>query len=270
MASAPVCLCMAVRTIRGLMLKELFIVVVCMGATTVAGSIAGVAVRTLAHRWNDVILGFSAGVMLSASTVGLLAPAFGPDGGGILLPLLGAFLGAALVSVLDCIVPHLHTLTGLDYETHKDNRSVSKGLLFVAAIALHKLPEGLAAGVGFGTGDIARVASLAGAISLQNLPEAFVIAAPLLAIGVSAGRIMLISLGIACVSMVSVLCGYLLVSLFAGALPFLLAAAGGAMLYVISDEVIPETHSHGFEKSSTFALLAGFLLVLAVQRLVNG
>ena len=251
------------------MLKELFIVIVCMGATTVAGSVAGVAVRTLAHRWNDVILGFSAGVMLAASTVGLLAPAFGPDG-GILLPLAGAFLGAALVSVLDCIVPHLHTLTGLDYETHKGNRSVSKGLLFVAAIALHKLPEGLAAGVGFGTGDIARVASLAGAISLQNLPEAFVIAAPLLAIGVGAGRIILISFGIACVSMVSVACGYLLVSLFAGAMPFLLAAAGGAMLYVISDEVIPETHSHGFEKSSTFALLAGFLLVLAVQRIVGG
>lgn len=252
------------------MLKELFIVIVCMGVTTVAGTVVGLFVRTLTHRWNDVILGFSAGVMLSASTVGLLAPAFGSDGGGMLLPVAGAFLGAALVSVLDRIVPHLHTLTGLDYEKHKGNRSVSKGLLFVAAIALHKLPEGLAAGVGFGTGDIARVASLAGAISLQNLPEAFVVAAPLLAIGVSSGRIVLISLAIACVSMVSVVCGYMLVSLFAGVMPFLLAAAGGAMLYVISDEVIPETHSHGFEKSSTFALLAGFLLVLVIQRLVNG
>lgn len=252
------------------MLNELVIVLVCIGMTTIIGSFVGIAVRNLAHRWNDIILGFSAGVMLSASTIGLLAPAFESDSGGIFLPLAGAFLGAMFVSMLDYVVPHLHTLTGIDYETHKDNDSVSKWLLFVAAIALHKLPEGLAAGVGFGTGNIARVASLAGAISFQNLPEAFVIAAPLLSIGVSARRIMLVSLGIACVSMISVVLGYILVSFFAGALPFLLAVAGGAMLYVISDEVIPETHSHGFEKSSTFALLAGFLLVLVIQRLVGG
>jgi ZIP family zinc transporter len=102
---------------------------------------------------------------------------------------------------------------------------------------------------------------------LQNIPEAFVIVAPLFAIGVKSPRIIIISLVIALVSIASVLAGYALVSVFAGALPFLLAAAGGAMLYVISDEIIPETHAHGFEKPATFALIIGFLLVLALQNI---
>jgi ZIP family zinc transporter len=122
-------------------------------------------------------------------------------------------------------------------------------------------------GVSFGTGDIGDVLTVAGAISVQNIPEAFVIVAPLFAIAIAPKRIILISLAIALVSVVCVLSGYALVSAFAGALPFLLSAAGGAMLYVISDEMIPESHAHGFEKPATFALIAGVLLVLALQNL---
>ena len=159
-------------------------------------------------------------------------------------------------------------LAGIDFETHRNNGSIAKTLLFVAALALHKIPEGLAVGVSFGTGDIGDVLTVAGAISVQNIPEAFVIVAPLFAIAVAPIRIILISLAIALVSIVCVLSGYALVSAFAGALPFLLAAAGGAMLYVISDEMIPESHAHGFEKPATFALIAGVLLVLALQNLL--
>ena len=251
-------------------MKILAIVLFSVGASTTLGVLGGVAVRSLPHRWNDIVLGFSAGVMLAAAAVGLLAPAFEPPECPIAVPLVGAFAGAAVISLLDRVVPHLHRLAGLDSEEHRSNGSISRTLLFVAALALHKIPEGLAAGVSFGTGEIGDVITVAGAISLQNVPEAFVIVAPLFAIGIGTGRVLAISLGIAAVSVLSVLCGSALVSVFAGALPFLLAAAGGAMLYVVSDEMIPETHAHGFEKGATFALLAGFLLVLVMQRLFSG
>ena len=248
-------------------MKILMIVLLSVGCSTTIGVLLGLAVRSLPHKWNDVVLGFSAGVMLAAACVGLLASAFAPDASSIALALAGTLTGAGIISLLDRFTPHLHRLAGIDFEAHRNNGSIAKTLLFVAALALHKIPEGLAVGVSFGTGDIGDVLTVAGAISVQNIPEAFVIVAPLFAIAVAPVRIILISLAIALVSIVCVLSGYALVSAFAGALPFLLAAAGGAMLYVISDEMIPESHAHGFEKPATFALIAGVLLVLSLQNL---
>lgn len=243
------------------------IVLLSVGCSTTLGVLGGLLIRALPHRLNDIIMGFSAGVMLSAATAGLLASAFSPQIESIALAISGAIFGAILISLLDRFIPHLHRIAGIDFESHRSNGSISKSLLFVAALAIHKIPEGLAVGVSFGTGDIGDVLTISLAISLQNIPEAFVIVAPLFAIGVKSPRIIIISLVIALVSIASVLAGYALVSVFAGALPFLLAAAGGAMLYVISDEIIPESHAHGFEKPATFALIIGFLLVLALQNI---
>ena len=249
----------------------LLLVLLSVGGSTVLGVFGGLLVRRIPHRFNDAVLGFAAGVMLAASVLGLLAPAFAVAGAtNLALAVAGAVTGAAFISVLDRIVPHLHRLAGLDAEEHRNNRSIGKTLLFVSAIALHKIPEGLATGVSFGTGVTGDVLTVAGAISIQNIPEAVVIVAPLFAIGVTSRRVIGLSLAIAAISMVSVLLGALLVSVFASLLPFVLAAAGGAMLYVISDEMIPETHSHGFEKGATFALLVGFLTVMLLQRLIGG
>lgn len=243
------------------------IVLLSVGCSTTIGVLGGLLIRALPHRLNDIVMGFSAGVMLSAATAGLLANAFGPNIESIALAVSGAIFGAILISLLDRFIPHLHRIAGIDFESHRSNGTISKSLLFVAALAIHKIPEGLAVGVSFGTGDIGDVLTISLAISLQNIPEAFVIVAPLFAIGVKSPRIIVISLVIALVSIASVLVGYALVSAFASVLPFLLAAAGGAMLYVISDEIIPETHAHGFEKPATFALIIGFLLVLALQNI---
>ncbi len=251
-------------------MKVLTIVLLSVGCSTTIGVLLGLAVRSLPHKCNDIVLGFSAGVMLAAACAGLLANAFAPGAASAALASAGALTGAGVISLLDRFIPHLHRLAGIDFETHRNNGSIGKTLLFVAALALHKIPEGLAVGVSFGTGEIGDVLTVAGAISVQNIPEAFVIVAPLFAIALAPKRIILISLAIALVSTVSVLSGYALVSAFAGALPFLLAAAGGAMLYVISDEMIPETHAHGFEKPATFALIAGVLLVLVLQNLLQG
>ncbi|MGN0855659.1 MAG: ZIP family metal transporter [Kiritimatiellia bacterium] len=247
----------------------LLLVLLSVGGSTVLGVFGGLLVRRIPHRFNDVVLGFAAGVMLAAAVLGLLSPAFAvPGAANVALAVAGAATGASFISILDRIVPHLHRVAGLDTEEHRNNRSIGKTLLFVSAIALHKIPEGLATGVSFGTGVTGDVLTVAGAISIQNIPEAVVVVVPLFAIGVTSRRVIGLSLAIAAVSIVSVLLGAWLVFVFASVLPFMLAAAGGAMLYVISDEMIPETHAHGFEKGATFALLTGFLLVLILQRLV--
>ena len=246
-------------------MKILSIVLFSVASSTTLGILAGLLVRSLAHKFNDIILGFAAGVMLAAASVGLLSSAFTSN--SIHLAIIGTIVGAFLISLLDRFVPHLHKLAGIDSETHKNNKSIAKYLLFVAALALHKIPEGLAVGVSFGTNNPQDVFTVASAISIQNIPEAFVVVSPLFAIGITAKRIIAISFAIALVSILSVLAGYALVQVFVSALPFLLASAGGAMLYVISDEMIPETHSHGFEKQATFSLIFGFILVLAVQHL---
>jgi ZIP family zinc transporter len=247
--------------------RILAIVLLSMGGSTVLGVLGGILIRRIPHSMNDLILGFAAGIMLAAAVLGLISPAFAQNG-SVLIPVVGVFAGAAAISFLDRIVPHLHRLAGLEGEKHVYNGTVGKTLLFVSALALHKVPEGLATGVSFGTDNLGDIVTVAGSVSLQNIPEAFVVVAPLVSIGVSMRRVVGISFSIAAVSMVCVIAGCALVSVFAAALPFLLSTAGGAMLYVISDEMIPETHSHGYEKSATFALITGFLLVLVLQRLL--
>ena len=141
-------------------------------------------------------------------------------------------------------------------------------MLFVMAIALHKLPEGIAAGVGFNAADVTDAWTVTIGISLQNVPEGMVVISPLLLAGVSKMRTFMISLAIALIEIVGVWFGYAVGGLSTALLPSMLAFAGGAMLYVVSDEMIPETHSHGFEKESTFALIAGFMLILVLQHIL--
>jgi ZIP family zinc transporter len=249
-------------------MQTLLIVLISVGASTVVGVLAGLLIRQIPHRMNDAVLGFAAGVMLAASVTGLLSPAVAESSSyGLILAIVGTFLGAAFIGVLDRIVPHLHRIAGI--EDTSTRKGAGKILLFVSAIALHKIPEGLATGVSFGTGDLGDIITVAGSISLQNIPEAIVIVAPLFAVGVKAMRVVGISFAIAAVSIISVVCGYFLVSIFAFAQPFMLGAAGGAMLYVIGSEMIPETHAHGFEKRATFAFVAGLMTVLILQRLLD-
>ena len=133
------------------------------------------------------------------------------------------------------------------------------------AIAIHNLPEGIAAGVGFGTGNNEDALIIAAGIALQNIPEGMVIIGPMLAAGIKPGRTFFIALLTGIVEVLGTLLGYFAVTISAAVLPFALAFAGGTMLYVISDEMIPETHAHGEERGATYALLAGFCLMLAMS-----
>ena len=233
-----------------------------VGGATVFGSLIGFLFKNISHKFSDVVLSFAAGVMLAAAVLGLILPSleYGGDW-GIVITIAGIFAGALCLNLIDKLVPHLHKLVGPDLEPH-NNANLSKVLLFVTAIAIHNLPEGIAAGVSFGTGDDSQALLIAGGIALQNIPEGMVIIGPMLAAGVRPGRTFLCALATGLIEVVGTLLGYFAVSLASAILPFALAFAGGTMLYVISDEMIPETHAHGSQQGATYALLVGFCLML--------
>ena len=243
-----------------------------VGGASVIGALLGFAFKKISHKFSDIVLSFAAGVMLAAAVIGLILPSL--DYGGdwaLLITVSGVFAGALFVNVLDKVVPHLHKLTGVEQEGHPERQAqLNKVLLFVIAIAIHNLPEGLAAGVGFGTGNAAEALTIAGGIALQNIPEGMVIIAPMLAAGISHGRTLLIAAATGVVEVLCTLLGYYAVSISGAILPFALAFAGGTMLYVISDEMIPETHAHGAERGATYSLLAGFCLMLIFDVLLGG
>ncbi len=236
---------------------------------TIIGSLLGYVIKELPHKWNDAVMGYCAGIMLAAASLGLIVPAIDmTHGWGWLLVTVGVMVGALFLNLLDYITPHLHHITGLDPEQHRNNASLNHILLFVMAIAIHKLPEGMAAGVSMAGGsEGAASLTVSMGIALQNVPEGMVIIAPLLLAGVTRLRTFVISLAIGLLEIVGVWIGYALGAASEAFLPMMLGFAGGAMLYVTSDEIIPETHAHGYQKQATYALLLGFLTLAMMEKM---
>ena len=244
-----------------------------VGGATVIGALIGFIFKNISHKFSDIVLSFAAGVMLAAAMLGLIIPSLeygGKYGGkyGILITVAGIFAGAVCLNLIDKLVPHLHKIVGVEPESH-NNANLNKVLLFVLAIAIHNLPEGIAAGVGFGSGDTTQALIIAGGIALQNIPEGMVIIAPMLAAGIRSGKTFILAMITGLVEVVGTLIGYFAVSISTAILPFALAFAGGTMLYVISDEMIPETHAHGSERGATYALLIGFCVMLVTDVLLG-
>jgi ZIP family zinc transporter len=242
-----------------------------VGGATLIGALLGFLFKNPSHRLNDIILSFAAGVMLSASVVGLVLPSIEYGGKyGILYTIVGIFAGATVLNLIDKLVPHLHRMSGVGEELHPEKTAkLNKILLFVIAIAIHNFPEGIAAGVSFGTGNITDALAVAGGIALQNIPEGMVIIAPMISAGMSKKRTLFIASMTGIVEIIGTFIGYFAVSISTAVLPFALAFAGGTMLYVISDEMIPETHAHGSERHATYALLAGFSVMLLLDVLLK-
>ncbi len=234
-----------------------------VGGATLIGALIGFLIGNISHKYTDIILSFAAGVMLAAAVLGLILPSIEYGGDfGILTTVTGIFVGAIFLNVMDRLVPHLHKLAGSDAEKHTNNASLNKVLLFVLAIAIHNFPEGIAAGVGFGSGNASEAMLIAGGIALQNIPEGIVIIGPMLSAGISPKRTFVCALATGLVEVLGTLIGYFSIQVSTAILPFALAFAGGTMLYIISDEMIPETHSHGVERGATYALLVGFCVML--------
>ena len=238
-----------------------------VGGATVIGAVLGFVFKKISHTFSDMVLAFAAGVMLCAAVIGLILPSmeYGTGHWALIVTIVGIFCGAVCLNLLDKLVPHLHRLSGADQEDHPANTAqLNKVLLFVSAIAIHNLPEGIAAGVGFGTGNTGEAITIAAGIALQNIPEGMVIIAPMLAAGMKPGRTFCIASITGLVEVLGTLLGYFAVSISTAILPFALAFAGGTMLYVISDEMIPETH-HNDARGVTYSLLAGFCLMLIMS-----
>ena len=241
-----------------------------VGGATVIGAAIGFCFKKISHKYSDIVLAFAAGVMLAAAVLGLILPSVEYGGKyGWIITVAGVFAGAVFLNLLDRLVPHLHKPLGVDGEKHPDSGRIGKVILFVLAIAIHNLPEGIAAGVGFGSGNVGEALVIAGGIALQNIPEGMVIIGPMLAVGISKKKTFLIAAATGLVEVVGTLIGYFAVSISAAILPFALAFAGGTMLYVVSDEMIPETHAHGSERGATYALLVGFCVMLITDVLLG-
>lgn len=242
-----------------------------VGGATIIGSLIGFIFKSISHRFTDIVLAFAAGVMLAAAVLGLIIPSVEYGGKyGLVITIAGIFTGAFALNLIDRLVPHVHKIAGVDQEEHgANNEKLNKVLLFVMAIAIHNFPEGIAAGVGFGSGNTGEALMIAGGIALQNIPEGMVIIGPMLAAGMSQKRTFLCAMATGLVEVVGTLLGYLAVSVASAILPFALAFAGGTMLYVISDEMIPETHAHGSERGATYALLVGFCVMLVSDTLLG-
>ena len=240
-----------------------------VGGATMIGAVLGVLFKNISHRFSDIVLSFAAGIMLAAAMLGLILPSVEYGGKfGLITTVAGIFVGAYTLTLIDRLVPHLHRLMGTEIENHPASDGINKVLLFVAAIAIHNLPEGIAAGVGFGSGSTSEALLIAGGIALQNIPEGMVIIGPMLAAGISLKKTFLCAMATGLVEVLGTLVGFFAVSIAASILPFALAFAGGTMLYVISDEMIPETH-HAETRGVTYALLVGFCVMLVSDVLLG-
>ena len=231
------------------------------GLATGAGAIPVLFTRQISDRLLDVMLGFAAGVMLAATSFSLLVPAI--DLSGPLVAVSGLVLGALVLHLVDRFVPHFHPALGAEGPPSK----LSRVWLFVLAITIHNFPEGLAVGVSFGGGDVAAGLVIALAIGLQNMPEGLAVALPLLREGYSRRRALWYGTLTGLVEPVGGLLGVAVVSISTPILPWGLSFAAGAMLFVISDEMIPESHSKGFAREATFGLITGFVIMMLLDSL---
>ena len=234
---------------------------------SLAGAAVGFIFRDIPPNIEDAVSGCAAGIMLCAAVLGLVVPAVAFSGGsGAWLPPLGIFCGAGFLTAINGLAPKLRGSLGM---TRGDADAQSRALLFVLAIAIHHFPEGIAAGVSFGTGDLSDAVTVAGGIAFQNIPEGMILIPPLLKNGTSKRRAAVIAVISGLVEVAGVFFGYLAVTLSKAILPFALAFAAGTMLYVITDDMIPQTHSHGSGRLPTYAALLGFCIMLSINYLFD-
>lgn len=241
-------------------------------ASLLAGLLTGVGAlcvfffKKISTRLEDGLLSFAAGIMLAASFFSLLLPAieygetyFHSKHYAVLIVIAGVLSGAVLLFLMHRYIPHEHFFSGHE---GPDAKALSRIWLFVIAITLHNFPEGMAVGVGFAGNDVANGTSLAFGIGIQNIPEGLAVAVSLISIGYSKMRSFLIGFLTGLAEPIGGLFGSVAVSFAGPMMPWFLAFSAGAMLFIISDEIIPETHRRGYEILATFSLLFGFVCMM--------
>ena len=246
-----------------------FLASLAAGLATSLGALPVLFGKDISRRVSDAMLGFAAGVMLAASFFSLIIPGleaakviFLHQWIAALVATAGVLLGAAFVGLLNEVVPHEHFEQGKEGPDLGEVRPV---WLFVLAITIHNLPEGMAVGVGFAGGNIASGSTLATGIGLQNAPEGLAVALALLSVGYGRAKAFAVAALTGLVEPVTGLIGAYGVSLSQSLLPWAMTFAAGAMIYVISHEIIPETHRHGSQTTATFGLMIGLAIMMMLD-----
>ena len=232
------------------------------GFATGVGALPALFTTRVSDRLLDGLLGFAAGVMLAATAFSLLVPAM--ELGNVWVAVAGVLLGAAFVALMDRVVPHIHFIGGAEGPAASTLKRIT---LLILAITIHNFPEGMAVGVGFGGGDLRAGFVLAIAIGLQNMPEGLAVALPLIRESYNRWKAVGLALLSGLVEPIGGFIGAAAVSVAGPLLPWGLAFAAGAMLYVISEEIIPETHRKGYAKVGTVGLLIGFVVMMALDNI---
>ncbi len=239
------------------------------GVATTLGGAPAVVFSSIKRSVEGTLLGFGAGVMLAASAFSLLLPALTraasrPEGVTFALALIvtGFLAGGWLVSLADKYVPHEHFAVG--HEGH-ESEHISRMWLFVIAITIHNFPEGLAIGVAFGAGDVSDSLALAIGLGAQNVPEGLVVAIAMVSAGYSRTHALAATALSGFVEPLGTLVGFFGAQLASAVLPLMLAFAAGAMVFVVSDEIIPESHRERAEGKATLGLMIGFALMMILD-----
>lgn len=234
-----------------------------VGGATILGTGMGLCFQKLPPKALEHILAASGGIMLAAAILGLILPSLDyGQGASWLITVAGIFGGAVAIHGMEGLLPRLRTLVGL----REEGKNQDKMLLFVAAILIHKLPEGVAAGVGFGTDSVPEALLIAAGIALQNIPEGMIVAVPMLHAGVSFSRTVLCGVLTALVEVLGTLAGAWAVTVMESLLPFGLAFAGGTMLCVLLGQLRDSTPDF----STTCWVLAGFSAMVVCSHLLAG
>lgn len=230
---------------------------------TALGAVPVLFMRSLSHLWKDVLLAFAAGIMVSASMYSLIPSAL--DLSNLTVVGIGVLLGTATLTLLEKLVPHIdleHAAGGSVFPAKMplERRSI----LFLTAMTLHNLPEGLSVGVSYASGreDLGPLVALS--MGLQNAPEGFLIALFLIVNKVPKSAAIGFAFFTGLLEFVSCIVGYYMTSVVNGLIPYGLAFAGGAMLFIVYKELIPESHGHGYERSATFAFIIGLLTMIVL------
>lgn len=239
------------------------------GLATAVGALAIFTVRSISQRAQDSMLGFGAGVMLAATSFSLIVPGVATAetlwGNRMLAATIaaaGVLGGALFLWAANRFIPHEHFVKGVE---GADARRLKQVWLFVFAIALHNFPESLAVGVAFGAGQQAEAVSLATGIGIQNIPEGLAVALALVTIGYRRVAAFAVAAATGLAEPVAGLLGAAAVTFMQPILPFALTFAAGAMLFVISHEIIPESHRHGHEQAATLGVTGGFVTMMLLD-----
>ena len=241
-----------------------------VGGATMLGGVLGYIVRYQNRKADGAVFSFAAGVMLAASFVELILPvAKNADGTSFIICLFSLIAGGALIHVLQKGISHLEkALPDRRFFAVLTKKEMQGALLFIIAMAIHNLPEGVAAGVAVAPGDLKKALPVTAGIALQNIPEGMIVLPPLIHAGIARRKALLVSVFTGAIEIAGTFLGYFAASVSETVFPFVLCMAGGTMLYIIATEVLDDANSLAGKRLSGYSFLFGVCVMLAMERYV--